>query len=204
MNQKLVAAATLAALCAVARAGEHRFTGETIQDGGTGFAVVGEKKDGIVSVTSARHHYSLLLPWATDWTFTEDDSALLKGTSGMVTLTLSEEESEATPERHLRTLQSRLSGSGRLKGVEKSEIVTFKREPILRILVDAEGASGRPEFRGMKLLHLHSAKRFGKLVYVLHLALVIPADEAKGYDDKLLRSLATVGFRADYLRDSAR
>lgn len=204
MTHKLAAAATLAALCAVARAGEHRFTGETIQDGRTGLAVVGEKKDGIVSVTSTRHHYSLLLPWATDWEFTEDDSALLKGTSGMVTLTLSEEESAETPERHLRTLQARLGGSGRLKGVEKSEIVTFKKEPVLRILVDAEGASGKAEFRGMKLLHLHSAKRCGRLVYVLHLALVIPADEAKGYDDKLLRSFATVGFRADYLREAGK
>ena len=203
MIARLAIATLLAALCGSARAGvEYRFTGELIQDPRTGFTVIGEKKDGIVAVTSARHHYSLVLPWGDDWKLTADeDGALLKGTSGLVNLTLSVAESDEPPERFLRSLQARLKDSGQLKGVEKSEVVTFRKEPVLRILVDAEAASGRREFRGVKMVHVHAAERVGNVVYLLHLSRVIPAEEARAFDDKLLLSFATVGFRADFMRE---
>lgn len=202
MHRKLLAAAALAALCTAARAGQElRFSGEMVQEPKSGFTVLGEKKDGIIAVTSAGHHYSLVLPWAGDWTFTLDDSPLLKGTSGLFNLTLSVEETGETPARYLRTVQARLADSGRMKGVEANEIVTFRKEPVLRIMVDAAGASGRSEFRGVKMIHLHAAERVGRLVYVLHLSRVIPAEEVGKFDDKLLLSFATVGFRTDFMRD---
>lgn len=202
MIRQLLAAAALASLCTVARADqEQRFTGDMIQDERSGWTVVGEKKDGIVAVTSAQHHYSLLLPWTDDWSFTQGESPLLKGTSGLVNVTLSVEESDEPPARYLRALQARLTGSGRMKGVEKSELLEHRKEPVLRMMVDAAAASGSEEFRGVKLIHLHAAERVGGVVYVLHLSRVIPADEARTFDDKLLLSFATVGFRADFMRE---
>ena len=203
MTRKLFAAAALAALCTVARAGqEFRFDGKTVQDPKTGFTVLGEKKDGIIAATSARDHYGLILPWVDEgWTFTVGDSPLLKGAGGLFNLTLSVEECDETAERHLKTVQQRLAEAGRMKGVEKSEIVTFGKEPVLRMRVDAATASGRTEFRGVKMIHLHAAERSGRFVYVLHLSRVIPAEEAASFDEKPLLSFATVGFRADFMRD---
>lgn len=194
-------AAALVTLCTAARAGvEIRFSGEAVQESKSGFTVLGEPKEHVVAVSSARDHYSLILPWTEDWIFTLDDAPLLKGQSGLFNLTLSVEECDESPERHLRALQARLGQSGLLKGVEKSEIVTYKKEPVLRLVVDAEGASGRSEFRGVKLLHLHAVERVGRRCYVQHLSRVIPAEQAKSFDDKLLLSLVTVGFRADFMR----
>jgi hypothetical protein len=201
MTRPLLAAAALLTLCTAARADQElRFRGEMVQEPKTGFTVLGEKKDGIIAVTSAAYHYSLVLPWQEEWTFTVGDSPLLKGSSGLVNLTLSVEECDESPEDHLRTVKARLADSGRMKGVERSEIVTFKKEPVLRMMVDAAQASGKREFRGVKMIHLHSVERVGRLVYVLHLSRVIPAEEVAKFDDKLMLSFATVGFRSDFMR----
>jgi len=205
MIRRLLATAALASLCTVARAGQQfRFHGEMIQDDRTGLTVIGEEKDRIVAVTSARHHYSLVLPWTEDWRFDVADAPLLKGTSGLLNLTLSVEECDESAKSHLRTLQARLAEGGRLKGVEKSEIISHRGEPVLRLVIDAAAASGKREFRGVKMVHLHAAERVGRLVYVLHLSRVIPADEAAQFDGRPLLSFATVGFRADFLRAGER
>lgn len=205
MTPKLLAAAALLVLGTPAHAGQEvRFSGEMVQDSKTGFTVLGEKKDGIIAVTSAAHHYSLALPWTEDWAFTQGEAPLLKGASGLYNLTLSVEECDESAEQHLKTVQARLAESGRMKGVEKSELVSFKKEPVLRILVDAATASGKREFQGVKMIHLHSAERVGRLVYVLHLSRVIPAEEVASFDDRRMLSFATVGFRSDFMREGAR
>jgi hypothetical protein len=205
MRTKLPAAVALALLCAHAGAGEpHHFKGKMVQDGKTGLTVMGEKKDGIVIVTSLRYHYSLVLPWGADWTLTEDDGALLKGNAGLVNLTLSAEESDESPERQLQGVKARLAEPGRVKGLEKIELITHRKEPVLRNVVDGEKASGSRDFRGVKVLNLFAAKRWGKVAYLLHLSRVIPSGEAASFDEKALLNYATVGFQVDFMRDEAR
>ena len=202
MNRKPFAGTALALLCTVAVADpELRFSGKTVQDPKTGLTILGEEKDRAIAVTSLRDHYSLILPWTEDWRFTVGRSPLLKGASGLVNLTLSVEECDETARQHLETVQRQLAESGRLKGVEKSEIVTFRKEPVLLIVLDAAAASGSAEFKGVKMIHLHAAERVGRLVYVLHLSSVIPAEVAASFDEKPLLNFATLGFRADFMRD---
>jgi hypothetical protein len=205
MRSKLPAAVALALLCAHAGAGEpHRFKGKMVQDGKTGLTIMGEQKDGIVIVTSLRHHYSLVLPWGVDWTLTEDDGALLKGSAGLVNLTLSAEESDESPERQLQGVKARLAEPGRVKGLEKLELITHRKEPVLRNVVDGEKASGSRDFRGVKVLNLFAAKRWGKVAYLLHLSRVIPSREAASFEEKALLNYATAGFQVDFMRDEAK
>jgi hypothetical protein len=205
LTRKHLVAAAIALLCTVARAGsEYRFKGETIEDHRDGFTVVGKKDDGLLAVASNQLHYILMLPFAEDWTFTTGEPALLKGNSGLTNLTLSVEACAETPEQHLRTLQAALAKSGDLKGVEKSEVVTFRDEPVLRVVMDGEVASGKHELHGVKMVHFYTAKRWGRVVYVLHLSRVIPAKEVSAFDEKPLLSFVTLGFRVDFMREEGK
>lgn len=204
MRSKLFAV-VVALLCASASASggrEHRFTGKMIQYGETGLTVMGEEKEKIIVVSSLRHHYSLVLPYGVDWVVSEDDDPLLKGNSGLVNVTLSAEETDESPERHLQGVKARLSEPGRIKGLEKLELVTYRKEPVLRNVVDGEKASGSREFRGVKILNVFTAKRWGKVVYLLHLSRVIPAADAASTDEKPFMNFATVGFQVDFMRDN--
>jgi hypothetical protein len=205
MTHKLLAAAALTLLCGSALAGQEvRFHGEPIQDAPSGLTVLGAKERGLVAVTSARHHYSLVLPYGEDWTFSVDEGALLKGSSGLLNVTLSEETADGSPERTLLGVKERLSEPGRVKGLEEVELTAFKKEPVLRTVVDARAATGADEFRGVKLFHVFGAKRSGKGAYLLHLSRVVPAAEAAAFDVKPLLSLVTTGFRVDFQQGDAK
>lgn len=199
MTRTLLAAAVLSLLCGSALAGEeYRFHGEPVQDASSGLTILGAKERGLVAVTSARHHYSLVLPYGEDWSFSVEEGALLKGRSGLLNVTLSEETADGSPDRTLAGVKERLSEPGRVKGLEKMELTAFKKEPVLRSVVDAHAATGSDEFRGVKLFHVFGAKRAGKGAYLLHLSRVVPAAEAAAFDVKPLLSLVTTGFRVDF------
>ena len=194
----------LIAIHAIPGAGAERklsFTGKLVEEKKDGITIVGEKDKGLLAITSARFHYALILPYAENWVFTLGDSDLLKGNAGLVNLTLSAFNTDMTPGQYLEGQKKGLREPGRVKGLEKIEVMQFKNEPVLRNVVDAEIASGSEGFRGVKMINFFTAKRWGKVLYVLHLSRVLPPKDRKTFNEKMFLNMATAGFHVDFMRD---
>jgi len=69
-------------------------------DEDSGLTVYGEKKAGIIAVTSYKYHYALILPFSKKWTFTPNDGILLKGNSDLINVSLWSETFKDTPDQH--------------------------------------------------------------------------------------------------------
>lgn len=178
-----------------------RFTGKTVQEEAGGITILGRKDRGLLAVTSTRFHYALILPYAENWVFTLDDSSLLRGNSGLVNLTLSAFETDKKPAQFLEGYKKRLEQSERVKGVEKSEIITVNNEPVFRNVVDGEIVGGSAEFRGVKIVHFFGAKRRDSVIYLLHLSRVVPPKERESFKEKTFLDMVTAGFQVDFMKD---
>jgi hypothetical protein len=191
--------AVLLLVTAAEAAEKIRFTGSMVQDKRDGITIIGEKDSGLIAVTSLHFHYALMLPYAEDWTFTLEQGSLLRGNAGPVNLTLSAERNDETPGQHLERHKKDILSNPAAKGIGKIEVVTFKNEPVLWEVQDGEAASGDKAFRGVKIHHFFTAKRWEKDLYVLHLSKVVgPRDTL---DEKLFLNMVTKGFNVDFMRE---
>ena len=194
----------LVALHAAPGAGAERkiyFTGKLVEEQGDGITIVGEKDKGLLAISSARFHYALILPYAENWVFTLGDSDLLRGNAGLVNLTLSAFKTDKTPGQYLEGQKKWLREPGRVKGLEKIEVMQFKNEPVLRNVVDGEVAGGSEGFRDVKMINFFTAKRWGEILYVLHLSRVLPPKDRKTFDETMFLNMITAGFHVDFMRD---
>ncbi len=203
MNSRVLIAAFLLTqllATAVARADENiYFKGRLVQDKRDGITIAGDKDKGLIAITSLRFHYSLVLPYAEDWVFTLEGGSLLKGHSGLINLTLSADRNDETPEQYLKTHKRLLLANPAVKGVEKMEMVAYKEEPVLREIQDGEAASGDKKFRGVRVYHFFTAKRWKRDLFLLHLSKVVPPKET--FNEKQYLGLVTMGFGVDFMRE---
>lgn len=181
-----------------------RFTGKTVQEEAAGITILGKKDKGLLAVTSSRFHYSLILPYAEDWVFILDDSSLLRGNSGLINLTLSAVETDKKPAQFLEGYRKRLEQSERVKGMEKSEIITVNNDPVFRNVIDGEIAGGSAEFRGIKMVHFFGAKRRDSVMYLLHLSRVVPPTERETFTEKTFLDMVTAGFQVDFMKEEGK
>ena len=177
------------------------FRGYSLTEREAGINVTAGAGGDIIAVSSARHHYSIILPHSDKWDFSWKEGYLLIGRAGSVNVVLRATVTGDSPEAHLGRLKETLEQPGAVPGLESARIVRHRGEKVLVTIVDGARATDSKALDGVKQLNVFSVRKWENLLYRFN----ISVPYRKGSNSKKLRrqflDYATAGFSVSYMRD---
>lgn len=177
------------------------FRGYSLIEREAGINVTAGAESDIIAVSSARHHYSIILPYSDKWDFSWKEGYLLIGRAGPVNVVLRATVTGGSPDAHLDRLKETLAQPGAVPGLESVRIVRYRGENVLITIVDGARATDSRALAGVKHLNVFSVRKWKNLLYRLNISMPY----RKGSDSKELRrqflDYATAGFSVSYMRD---
>jgi len=177
------------------------YRGESLTERESGINVTSDADGNIISVSSNRNHFSLILPYSDKWDFSWKEGYLLIGSAGPVNVVLRATVTEDSPVAHLKMLREMLIRPGAVAGLESARLVKHRGDIVLVTVVDGARATDSETLEGVKQLNVFSVRKWKNILYRLN----ISTPFIKGKGEKELRSeildYATAGFSASYMRD---